>query len=366
MKVGFIGCGGFVSGTHIPNAAQNDKLKVRAFCDLNAEILAALDSVYHPDYVTGDMKDIFLDPEIEMVVCGTKPDFRIPIMEMALKHGKHLFVEKPLCYDKDQIAPMVKMMRDAPIKFMVGFNRPYSPMMRDIKPLFKTLKKGSATILYRIIGEARLWPKHHYDAIIHNGESTIIHEVTHIFDILNWLTDSTPRRVFAAGEGNTDNVITLNYPDHITAVIIAGDNSSAGFPKEWLEINTGHSTIVGDNFVEMTAYQADLRLINKIYPYAIGNETFTDDGRTFTEECWKWRTSITAEEKEKGYYYERMPKVDKGHYHELEFFRKTIAENLPSETDVVKGAIAQMTAEIAVDSWKNGAPMDIDFSHLYE
>ncbi len=365
MKIGFIGCGGFVSGTHIPNVAKNKNFKIRAFCDLNAEILAGLDSVYHPDYVTADMKDIFLDPEIKMIVCGTKPNFRLPIMEMALKYKKHLFVEKPLCYDKEEIIPMVKMMKDAPIKFMVGFNRPYSPMMQDIKPLFKKLKDGSSTIIYRIIGEARLWPKHHYDAVIHNGESTIIHEVTHIFDLLNWLTDLTPSRVYTAGEGNTDNIITLNYPDKITAVIIAGDNSNAGFPKERIEINSAYSTIVGDNFMETTAYPADLKLINKVYPYTMGDKTLTDDGKTFSEKNWTWRSSITTEEKEKGYYYERMPKVDKGHYHELEFFRKIIEENLPSKTDVLAGAIAQITAELAVDSWKNSTPMDLDFSNLY-
>lgn len=80
-------------------------------------------------------------------------------------------------------------------------------------------------------------------------ESTVIREVTHIFDLLNWLTDSEPERVHTVGEGNTDNVLTLSYPNRVTAVIVAGDNGTLGFPKERLEIDTNYGTIVGDNYV---------------------------------------------------------------------------------------------------------------------
>ncbi len=176
MRVGFIGCGGFTSGNHLPNAAKNHDLKISGLCDLNIAHLEELKAIYSPDYITDDMEKIFNDSAIEMVICGTKPDFRMPIMELAVKHNKPLFVEKPLCFNDEDIAPMLELMKDAPIPFMVGFNRPYSPMMQDIKPLYQELKQGSATIIYRIIGEARLWPKHHHDAVVVDNESTIIHQ----------------------------------------------------------------------------------------------------------------------------------------------------------------------------------------------
>lgn len=364
MKVGFIGCGGFASGNHIPNTRANPNLEIQAFCDLNGKRLEELRGKYKPAYVTSDMEKIFRDPEISMVICATKPDFRLPVMKLAVKHKKHLFVEKPLCYREDELGEMVSLMKNAPVKFMVGFNRPFSPLMRELKPIYNKYKKGNTTIIYRIIGEARLWPKHHYDAVVVNKESTIIHETTHIFNVLNWLTGLDPETVYAAGGGNMDNIITLSYPENVTAVIISGDNSTGGYPKERIEVNTNYGTIVGDHFTELTTAGFDNFYSRKTFDYKIGTETFNTDGRCAEDKLQEWRKSVTHEEINLGYYYNRQIKVDKGHYNEIEFFRRCITENTKSEVDVMAGAVANLTAWRSIESWEKKIPVPLDFTHL--
>ena len=98
LKIGFVGCGAFSFGNHIPNAHANPGYELVAFCDLDGERLERLCEQYQPSYITQDMEQLFADPEIEAVSCGTKPDFSLPVMRLAVKHRKHLFVEKPLCY----------------------------------------------------------------------------------------------------------------------------------------------------------------------------------------------------------------------------------------------------------------------------
>jgi predicted dehydrogenase len=364
MNIGFVGCGAFCSGTHVPNAAANPNFNIIAFCDLSQERIDDLDRRYKPRYVTTDMERLFSDPDIEMVVCGTKPDARLPIMELAVKHRKHLFVEKPLCYDPAQIEPMVRLMAHAPVLLMVGFNRPYSPMMQAIKRIYHQHKRGSATIVYRIVGEAQLWPAQHYKAVVEDKESTIVHEATHVFDLLNWLTELEPTRVYTAGEGNMDNVITLTYPQQTTAVVISGDNSTAGFPKERLEINTNHATIIGDHFVEMLAVGTDGGFISRRFPWRMAGRVLETSGYDAIALDWQWRTSVTESEMKKGYYYDQMPRVDKGHAAELEHFRLMIERGAPSVTDVFRGAMANLIAWAAVQSWQQSAPVELDFSHL--
>jgi predicted dehydrogenase len=80
MRIGFIGCGGFSGGNHIPNAAANPKFDIVAFCDLDEAKLSTLAEQYNPNYVTTDMRHLMTDPDIELIICGTKPDFRLPIM----------------------------------------------------------------------------------------------------------------------------------------------------------------------------------------------------------------------------------------------------------------------------------------------
>lgn len=362
MNIGFVGCGGFGRGTHIPNVAKNPEFKIHGLCDLDEKVLAELKDKYQPEYVTTDMKRLVSDPEIQMIVCCTKPDFRLPVMRLAAEHGKALFVEKPLCYSAEEIPEMLELVEKSGIRLMVGFNRPYSPIMQDVKPLFDKHRSGNTTIIYRIIGEAGLWPFHHYDAVVNKKESTIIHEATHIFDLLNWLAGAMPTRVYTAGGGNMDNVITLDYPDNTTAVVISGDNSTAGWPKERLEINTGAGTIVGDNFVELSVAGFDEQLYyRKTYDYTLGGKIRNQPLRGMGDDHAVWRQSVTEKEKEYGYYYDRQPKVNKGHYEELEFFRKAIAEGLPIQTDARSGAAASIIAWKAIESWEKKLPIPIEY-----
>ena len=360
LKTGFVGCGAFAAGTHLPNARANPGYEIVGLCDLGPERLKTLREQYRPRYVTQDMERLFADPDIEAIVCGTKPDFRLPIMKLAVKHRKHLFVEKPLCYREEEIAEMVALMRDAPIAFMVGFNRPYSPLMQALKPLYRKQKRGTATILYRIVGEGDLWPAGHKKAVYERKESTIIHEITHIFDLLDWLTELAPTRVYAAGGGNTDNAITLTYPDETTAVIVAGDNATAGYPKERIEVNTAFSTLIGEEFVSLEGFGVEGGRIRQQFPYKQESRTYTSGFPELVDRYWAWRASVTEAERAYGYYYDRQVRVDKGHYGELEHFRQRIRAGQRPDTGVVQGALANVIAWRAVKSWETGMPVAIE------
>lgn len=365
INAGVIGCGGFCKGNHLPNLASNPGINIRALCDLNQATLDDLQNSYQPDYTTTDFQRIFDDPEIDMVVCATKPDFRLPIMRAAVHAGKPLFVEKPLCLNENDCHAMLELMSGSSIPFMVGFNRPFSPMMKDAERYYGEYRgDGNTTIIYRIIGEAQLWPPSHFDAVIRRGESTILHEVTHIFNLLNHLTGAFPVSIFAAGGGNTDNIITLEYPGRVTAVIIAGDNSCAGFPKEYLEINTAYTTIAGYHFVELDVLGTDGERHQRQYPYQVDQKTHTDGRLGMEERQWRFRQSITPEEMAYGYYYNNSVLVDKGHYGELEAFRQCIVHGTPSPVDVVQGAVANFIAWAAIESWGKGVKIKLNLSNL--
>lgn len=361
MKIAFVGCGAFCSGTHIPNAAKNPHFQIVAFCDLNEEHLKKLEQSYHPEYVTRDMQRVFQDPRVEMVICGTKPDSRLEVMRLAVKYRKHLFVEKPLCYRNEEIPEMIALMKDAPILFMVGFNRPYSPIMQAVKPILQNNRRGNTTMVYRIVGEGDLWPPSHKAAVYDRQESTIIHEVTHIFDLLNWLTEMRPQRVYTVGGGNTDNVIVLDYPQDITATIIAGDNSTVGYPKERLEINTNFSCILAEEFIELYAVNVKEGMVRRTFPFKQGDHTYDTGIRDAIDRYRDWRRSVTDQEKAYGYYYDRMVRPDKGHAGELEHFRQTILSGASSQSDVIRGALPNVIAESAMESWRRKQAIDIDY-----
>ena len=360
-KIGVVGCGGFCRGNHIPNLLANPAVELKTLCDLKPDGLER----YGVKEITTDMEKVFADPEIEGVVCATKPDARMDIMKLAKKYRKPLFVEKPLCWGEDQTMQTLDLMRDFKEPFFIGFNRQFSPMMIDAKKFFlQYCTSGNTTILYRIIGEARLWPKSHYQAVIEKGESTIIHEVTHIFQLLYYFTGSFPLAVSTAGGGNVDNIITLEYPRDITAVIIAGDNSTAGFPKEYLEINGNYTTIAGYFFTELEVTGSDGVFSTKRYPYKVAGTRFVTSRHEMEEKCRSFRNSITPEQLAYGYYYDTQVKVDKGHAAEMEAFRRCAAEHSPSPVDLYAGAAANLIAYRAVQSVQEKRRIELNLDEL--
>lgn len=369
LGVGFVGCGGHAVGCNIPLAAANPHLQIVGMCDLQVDAIRPLGEQYNCEFLTTDAQELIADPRVEMVICATKPDSRLEIMELAIKYRKPLFVEKPLAYTAKESIHMAEMVARSNLPFSVGFNRPYSPMMQAITPIYQRNRdeNGHTLIHYRIVGEADIWPQSHKQAVLVNHESTIVHEATHIFDLLNHLTGQMPTQVYVAGAGHIDNIITLSYGSGITASIMTGDNGTVGFNKERIEINTSCSTIIGDMFVEMLALNVDGgKRIHRVFPYKFEGRTCRTSGRAVADKWWKWRTSVTPQEQAVGRYFGKTPEVNKGHGQQLEQFRRDILKGIQHPTGALQGAMATVLAWQAMESWEKGQAVSLDHGWIKE
>ena len=159
VKVGFVGVGNFVSGNHLPNMYQNSKFEIVALCDLNDEFLSTNQKKYHPRYVSKDYMDLIEDKEIQLIVCGTKHDVRLPIIKAAADSGKDIFVEKPMSTDYENTKEIIEIVKKSGLRLMVGLNRRFSKPMNDLKRIIKEKLKRPLIMYYRIMDDSTLWPK---------------------------------------------------------------------------------------------------------------------------------------------------------------------------------------------------------------
>ena len=72
VQVGFIGAGAFISARHLPTAHDSEIMEIRAIADLNEELLKKHSSNRQVGYTTTDYRKILDDPEVEIVIIGTK------------------------------------------------------------------------------------------------------------------------------------------------------------------------------------------------------------------------------------------------------------------------------------------------------
>jgi len=366
INVGFIGLGGFVRGNHLPNVAKNPHFKIVGMCDLNEDILHSVGREYDPCFSTMDFKELCSDSSIDLVIIGTGPSFRIAPIREACENGKSIYVEKPMSLGWEDSREIIEIVRKNNSRLMVGFNRPYSKIMRETKRIFKKIQNdGPALFNYRIVSEDMLWPQFHRD-LLAGSESTIVHELTHIFDLFNWLLEKDPKRLYTIGGKSDNNIITIEYPGQNYVSIVSGGCGTEGYPKERLEIFTGNKVVVMDEFLELQATQVPSERGITLFARkgCNGSKPEFVSSSKHLEDLQNWRKELTPQQIAKGYYYDSRPLVDKGHYDAIEFMYNLIVNDQPAETNEYRGAVATIMGLEAIKSLSLDRPVDLDFSGL--
>jgi myo-inositol 2-dehydrogenase/D-chiro-inositol 1-dehydrogenase len=149
IRVGLIGCGGRGTGALQQTlSVPGSNVKVTAVADAfepNANgALRAVDKMKDEGKVDvpDDRKFIGLDayqklidlPDIDLVILATPPGFRPFHFEAAIKAGKHVFMEKPVCVDSfgaRLVLEVAKLADEKNRKVVVGLQRHYEARYRE-------------------------------------------------------------------------------------------------------------------------------------------------------------------------------------------------------------------------------------------
>ena len=150
-----------------------------------------------------------------------------------------MFVEKPLCLTHDELEEVVSAWQQYQPFLMVGFNRRFSPLTRQIKD---TLGDGPMSMLYRI--NAGSIPKDSWIQDIDMGGGRIIGEVCHFIDFMIFMNGSLPTRVYACALQDPSNLqdtvsISLSFENGSTGSICYFANGPKSLPKEYVEVYKG-------------------------------------------------------------------------------------------------------------------------------
>jgi predicted dehydrogenase len=127
-RIGVIGAGGIVSA-HL-DAYRAAGWEVAAICNRTRAKAAAKAAEFAPNArVTDRWQDVLDDPAIDVVDITPHPADRLPILEAALKAGKHVLSQKPFVLDLDEGHRLVDLARAQGVKLAINQNGRWSPHM---------------------------------------------------------------------------------------------------------------------------------------------------------------------------------------------------------------------------------------------
>lgn len=131
LRIGLFGVG-HLGKFHLNNWKQIDSSAVVGFYDPNDKTARQIEETYQiPRYKSAE--DLMDAIDAADIVAPTPCHFEL--CELAIRKGKHVFVEKPMCDTMEQAQQLVKLVREAGIKFQVGHVERFNPAFLAIQGL---------------------------------------------------------------------------------------------------------------------------------------------------------------------------------------------------------------------------------------
>jgi polar amino acid transport system substrate-binding protein len=256
VRVGLIGAGGYAKSMLLPNLKASGA-EFRAVATASGVSARDIGQRYGFDFAVAGAEEVINDDKVNLVVIATRHNMHAELTRRALERGHHVFVEKPLALNDEELQSVLDAANNARGSLMVGFNRRFSPHARAAREFF-TNRKGPLSIAYRV--NAGVIPRSHWIQDPAEGGGRIIGEVCHFIDLMQYLTGSVTTRVYAESissrdaEGTDEDsvFITLRFADGSNGSIAYLARGDKSMPKERVEIFGEGKIFVLDDFRSAT------------------------------------------------------------------------------------------------------------------
>ncbi|MHB9094672.1 MAG: Gfo/Idh/MocA family protein, partial [Eubacteriales bacterium] len=246
LKVGVIGCGAIAQMMHLPFLKKlEDRYSIEAVCDVSPGLTEAMAKQYNVPFWSTDYREL-LKRDIDAVFILSGGSHAEMIIESA-KAGKHIFVEKPICFTPDEGEEVLKVLKKTNVKILVAYMKRFDPAyvkakelvsnikgiayidavvlhpdetmymehyglkrFNDIDPnIIKSFQEKSKQLAIQGVGEA---PEHIHFAYTEVALSSMVHDTNAVRGLIG-----EPEEVVYSKVWNNGNAVevTLRYPNNV-------------------------------------------------------------------------------------------------------------------------------------------------------
>jgi predicted dehydrogenase/threonine dehydrogenase-like Zn-dependent dehydrogenase len=241
LRIGSIGAGSFARSVIFPNLQKAAGVALEAVASASgAETESARKAVGFSRALTA--RELLSDPNVEAVFVLTRHDSHARYVLEALRQGKPVYVEKPLCSNPAELtairqayATHVEAGKNPFV--MVGLNRRFAPLTERVKEFFAG-RQEQMVVHVRV--NAGYVPRDHWAQQTEGGR--IVGEVCHFVDWARFVIGCPIKGVRASAlpDGtryHRDNLVaTLLFDDESIASLLYLANGDKAVPKEYFEV----------------------------------------------------------------------------------------------------------------------------------
>ena len=321
LGIGVVGTGAFATAVLLPALEKIAEARlVRAASGKGLSARHAADK-FGADGVASSLDEVLATPEVDAVVIATRHEAHAAMAAKALLAGRDVFLEKPAAVDEEQLEELARAVHHSSARLMVGFNRRFAPLARQLKEAFAGRRTG--LVMAARINAGRIAPGS-WITDADEGGGRVVGEACHFIDLLSYWAGAGPSRVSAHAIGAGGG---WDRADNLVLALTFADGS----------VGTITYCAMGDPSVGKERY-----------------EVFCE-GRVGVIDDWR-RLDMTSGGKTKT---TRALKADKGHAEELRAFVAACRAGTASPIGWASIEATTRATFAAERSWRGGTAVDL-------
>ena len=252
---------GSMGKNHVRIYSEIEDVKLVAVSDINEEakkIAEKFSCKYYKDY--NEMLD---KEDIDLVNIVVPTRLHCSIALDVIKHGKHVFVEKPIADTVENAEKIIKAADEKQVKLAVGHIERFNPAVRKLKEL---LEKNTIGKIWNLT----IFRKGPFPSRVRDV-GVVIDLAVHDLDIMRYLLNSEISRVYA----ETEKRIHTEHEDFMNALMRFENGVVGILDTNWLtpvkirEINiNGEKGMIKANYItqKIEIFENGFNHFNSSYP----------------------------------------------------------------------------------------------------
>lgn len=245
---------GRIGQIHAANIAAHKETHLWSVVDPNQENAARIAAQYQTQVQTVDQ--VMNDANVHAVLIASATDTHADLIELAARHGKTIFCEKPVHLDLARVQQCLNVVKETGVSLFIGFNRRFDPQFRRVKTELLEGRIGKPESLV-IISRDPSPPPVEYVRV----SGGMFRDMTiHDFDMARFIMGEEPVSIYAQGSNLVDPAIgaagdidtafiVLKYRSGALATIVNSRRSAYGYDQR-LELHGSHGLLTAGNILE--------------------------------------------------------------------------------------------------------------------
>jgi myo-inositol 2-dehydrogenase/D-chiro-inositol 1-dehydrogenase len=234
--------------------AAADLCDFTVIADVNLDVAAATAARYNIPAARADSEAVLADPAIDAVIIASSTETHAAYIEIAARHGKDIFTEKPIALDLDSTDRALAAVADAGVRLQVGFQRRFDAGYAVAKRSIEAGELGKVEMIRDAMRDPEPPP---IDYLRRSGG--IYRDMTiHNFDAMRWLMGEEPvevhaiasalvsEQISAAGDYDT-SIVTMRFASGALASIENSRRSGFGYDVRTEVFGSSGALMVGDS-----------------------------------------------------------------------------------------------------------------------